>query len=170
MKPAMSVGRVRRFGPFWCALWCASWGIAGCAPRAVSASVTIDGAPAAVRAVVPSAQTGRDGFIVRFEDGRVLYADFPRVVPATLSVARELNGSDGFRAGLAESGSMLVDLCTSDDPLTEGSLELRATSRGSNGFLDHIDGTLRLRFAGCDASYEGVAQSELEFVVELPRS
>ena len=112
---------------------------------------------------------GRDGFIVRLEDGRVLYADFPRAVPATLGVARQADGSDGFRAGLAESGATLVDLCTSDDPATEGSLELRATARARNGYLDLIDGTLRVRFAGCDARFAGVRQGDLELVVELPR-
>jgi hypothetical protein len=143
--------------------------LAGCGPRDLTASVFVDGAPVAVRSVVPSAQLGRDGFIVRFEDGRVLYADFPRAVPATLGVAREADGSDGFRAGLSESGATLIDLCTSDDPATEGSLELRATARARNGYLDLIDGTLRVRFAGCDASYEGVPQGDLELVVELPR-
>ncbi len=144
-------------------------GAAGCGPREVSASVTIDGVSAPVRSVIPSAPVGggRDGWIVNLEDGRVLYADFPRVVPATLGVSREPDGAGGFRAGLGEPGPMLVELCTSDAS-TEGSFDLRATSRGSNGYLDHVDGTLRVRFVGCDATYEGAPQGDLEFVVELP--
>lgn len=143
--------------------------LAGCGPRDLTASLFVDGSAVPVRSVVPSAQPGRDGFIVRLEDGRVLYADFPRAVPATLTVARQPDGSDGFRAGLAESGPTLVDLCTSDDPSTEGALELRETARARNGYLDLVDATLRIRFAGCDASFAGVPQGALEFVVELPR-
>ena len=143
--------------------------LAGCGSRDLTATLRIDGALVAVRSVVPSAQVGRDGFIVRLEDGRVLYADFPRTVPATLGVARAADGSDGFRAGLAQAGTTLVELCTSEDPATEGSLELRAAERARNGYRDPIDGTLRVRFAGCDASYEGTPQGALEFVVELPR-
>jgi hypothetical protein len=143
--------------------------LAGCGPRDLTASLFVDGAPVPVRSVVPSAQLGRDGFIVRLEDGRVLYADFPRAVTATLGVARQADGADGFRAGLSESGVTLVDLCTSGDPATEGSLELRATARARNGYLDLIDGTLRVRFAGCDARFAGVRQGDLELVVELPR-
>lgn len=142
--------------------------LVSCGPREVTASLTIDGVPTPLRTVIASAQTGRDGFIVRLDDDRVLHADFPRAFPATLSVARELDGSDGFRAGLAQAGTPLVELCTSDEPRTEGRFELRSTSRGSDGYVDHIDGTLRVRFAGCEASYEGVPQGPLEFVVELP--
>lgn len=141
--------------------------VLGCGRREVSASASIDGVPAPVRSVVSSAQPGRDGVIVRLVDDRVIYADFPRVVPAMLPIAQEADGSDGFRAGLAENGSPLVDLCTSDAS-TEGSFDLRGTTRGSNGYLDHIDGTLRVRFVGCDARHEGEPQSDLEFVIELP--
>jgi hypothetical protein len=144
-------------------------GLAGCGPRDLSATLRVDGVAVPLRSVEPSAQLGRDGFILRLEDGRVLYVDFPRAVPATLGVARAADGSDGFRAGLAESGATLVDLCTSDDPATEGSLELRATERARNGYLDLVDATLRVRFAGCDASFAGVPQGPLEFVAELPR-
>jgi hypothetical protein len=139
----------------------------GCGRREVSASASIDGVAAPVRSVVSSAQPGRDGVIVRLADDRVIYADFPRVVPATLGIAQEADGSDGFRAGLAENGSPLIELCTSDAS-TEGSFDLRGTSRGANGYLDHIDGTLRVRFVGCDATYGGAPQSDLDFVIELP--
>lgn len=142
--------------------------LAGCGTRDVTASVTIDGVPAAVRTVGPSAQRERDGFIVRLVDDRVLYVDFPREVPALLGVAQEADGSDGFRAGLAQNGSPLVDLCTSNSS-TEGSFDLRDTHRSTTGFLDHVDGTLRVRFVGCVATYQGEPQADLEFVIELPR-
>lgn len=159
MLRAMKVRRVVTIGVLL--------GLAGCGARELTASVTVDGVPATVRTVGPSAQPGRDGIVVRLLDDRVLYADFPRAVPATLGVAREADGSDGFRAGLAQNGDPLVELCTSD-AATEGSLTLRDTTRGNDGFLDHVDATLRVRFVGCPASYEGAPQSDLEFVIELP--
>lgn len=151
----------------WLPLVLAMLALLGCGRREVSASASIDGVAVPVRSVVSSAQPGRDGVIVRLVDDRVIYADFPRVVPAMLAIAQEPDGSDGVRVGLAENGSPLLELCTSD-ATTEGSFDLRGTTRGSNGYLDHIDGTLRVRFVGCDATYEGEPQSDLEFVIELP--
>jgi hypothetical protein len=145
--------------------------LAGCGPRELSASMTIDGADVVVEGITPSGSLSgaRDGLLIRLADGRRFAVDFPRGARGELGVARERDGRDGFRATWTEPpvSDILFELCQTDAS-TEGTLVVRETSHGSSGFLDHVDGTLRVRFAGCDATYEGVAQSDLEFVIELP--
>lgn len=121
----------------------------------------------------PSLFGTRDTVFVDLANGGSFFVDFLR--PAPLATELSFATSDGsippagarfVGAATAEHGPRI--LCSSDDAGSEGSLVIRAESWDEHGNLDGLDATLRVRFVGCDATFDGVRIGDVTWIVELP--